>query len=89
MNTFVEDFSMSFLIATVVLVVTLVAAALIAPRPFHDLTFRFDPCALEPREWGVIDPGCADMRLGQPSWTRSDSMRRGEQIRSWTDRPVI
>lgn len=88
-NTFVGHFSMSFVIATVVLVVTLLAAAVIAPRPFHALSFRFDPCALEPREWGVIDPGCADMHLGQPSWTHSNATRRGEQIGSWTDRPVI
>ncbi len=66
---------MSFLISTAVLMVMLVAAALIGPRPFHDLTLRVDPCALEPREWGVIDPSCPGVHMGKPSWTRADRSR--------------
>lgn len=69
---------MTFVIATAVLVVTLIAAALIAPRPVNDLTLRMDPCALEPRAWGVIDPGCPDMHMGRPSWTRANTILDSE-----------
>jgi hypothetical protein len=83
---------MSFLIAIAVLVVTLLAAALIAPRPFHDGILRMDPCALEPREWRVIDSGCRDKDVGQPSWTRPTTNRSGEihhSIVERRDRPFI
>ncbi len=74
MKYVMEHVPMSFLIATAVLMVTLFAAVLVAPQPFHDLSVRVDPCALEPREWGIIDPGCPNTPVEKPSWARNDSI---------------
>jgi hypothetical protein len=59
-----EQFAMCFLIAAAALVAALVAGALIAPRPFRHLTLRVDACPVGAADWGIIDPGCADLRIG-------------------------
>jgi hypothetical protein len=58
-----EDLAMTILIAAAVLVAALVAGALIAPKPFHHLTRRLDPCALETKDWNVVDPDCRDREI--------------------------
>jgi hypothetical protein len=58
-----EDFAMSIIIAAAVLIAALLAGALIAPKPFHYLTRRLDLCALETKDWSVVDPDCRDTQI--------------------------
>ena len=78
---------MSFLLAAAALAAALIAGALIAPRPFRHLTLRVDACAVGAGDWGMIDPGCADLRIGAMRVRRAiDSSAIGRRTGS---RPTV
>jgi hypothetical protein len=55
---------MSFLIAAVALAVALVAGVLLAPQPLRHAILEVDACGVGAGAWGMIGPGCADLRIG-------------------------
>jgi hypothetical protein len=71
-----EYIAMTFLVAAAVLAVTLLAGALVAPRPFHHLVFRVDACMLESGDWGVLDSGCPDIAMIPAGRTRIGKINR-------------
>jgi hypothetical protein len=54
---------MCLLIPALALVIALFIGVFIAPQPCNRRGLRIDPCALETRDWSMIDPDCSRMQI--------------------------
>jgi hypothetical protein len=59
----VVKIAMCFLIATLALVIALLAGALVAPGSVKSSGLRIDPCTLETGGWSMSDPACSEMQI--------------------------